>query len=109
MAEAELSSWPGLMDEIEEDQTFIIDSFNRLQAVRVETGTLESSMVHFGLLEGPPAMTANQVLSTLLTGDRNRGELVRHMQSVWGLQRELADVDNRLDALLNALDAELGG
>lgn len=106
---AELSSWPGLLDEIEEDQAFIIDSFKRLQAVLVETGTLESSMVHYGLLEGPPAMTANQAPSTLLTGDRNRGELVRHMQSVWGLHRELADVDSRLDALLNALDAELGG
>jgi hypothetical protein len=105
---AELSSWPGLLDEIEEDQSFIIDSFNRLQAVRVETGTLESSMVHYGLLEGPPGMTVNRVLATLLTGERNRGELVRHLQSVWGLQRELAEVDTRLDALLSSLDAELG-
>ena len=32
---AELSAWPGLMDEIDEDQVFIIDSYNRLQEVRV--------------------------------------------------------------------------
>jgi hypothetical protein len=77
---AGLSAWPGLMDEIEEDQVFIIDSFNRLQDVRVRTGTLESSMVHYGLLPGPARFSETEVLGRLLDGDANRGELLRHMQ-----------------------------
>lgn len=105
---ADLSSWPGLMDEIEEDQAFIIDSFNRLQEVRVRTGTIESSLVHYGMLPGPAPLSETEVLARLAEGDSNRGELVRHMASVRGLQNELADVDARLDALLAQLDAELG-
>ena len=105
---AELSAWPGLMDEIEEDQAFIIDSFNRLQEVRVRTGTIESSMVHYGYLQGPAALAETEVLARLVNSDSIRGELVRHMASVGGLLYELGDVDVRLDALLARLDAELG-
>jgi hypothetical protein len=105
---AELSAWPGLMDEIEEDQGFIIDSYNRLLEIRVRTGTMEQSLIHRGMLPGPADMDPTDVLETLLTGEMNRGILARHMLSVRGLLQELGDVDRALDALLEQLDAELG-
>ena len=103
---AELSAWPGLMDEIEEDQVFIIDSFNRLQDLRVRTGTMEQSLIHRGQLPGPAAMTEVEVLQRLLTGSDNRGILALHMMSVIGLQDELGDVDHALDALTDQLAAQ---
>ncbi len=105
---AELSAWPGLMDEIEEDQVFIIDSFNRLQDLRVRTGTLEQSVIHSRWLPGPALMSEPEILAILLTGPENRGTLALHMMSVNGLLDELEDVDRRLDDLLDQLDAELG-
>jgi len=105
---ADLSAWPGLLDEIEEDQAFIIDSFNRLLELRVGTGTIESSLVHIGMLPGPAPLAEVEVLARLADGDANRGELLRHMMSVRGLQDELAEVDVRLDSMLEQLDAELG-
>ncbi len=105
---AELSAWPGLMDEIDEDQVFIIDSFNRLQEIRVRTGTMEQAMIHGGLLDGPAAMSQTEILTALLATPEDRGVLARHMGAVQGLQDELADVNRRLDALLEQLDAELG-
>ena len=105
---AELSAWPGLMDEIEEDQAFIIDSFNRLQEIRVHTGTLEQSLILQGILPGPAEMTIGEVLAALLSESEDRETLARHMLSIGGLLMELEDVDRRLDALLEQLDAELG-
>ena len=105
---AELSAWPGLMDEIDEDQVFIIDSFNRLQDIRVRTGTMEQSMIFRGLLPGPAKMSQSEVLAALLAAPQDRGILAHHMASVQGLLDELGDVDRRLDALLEQLDAELG-
>jgi hypothetical protein len=105
---ADLSAWPGLMDEIDEDQVFIIDSFNRLQEIRVHTGTLEQSLILRGLLPGPAEMTIGEILAALLSESKDRETLARHMLSVTGLLMELEDVDRRLDALLEQLDAELG-
>jgi len=105
---AQLSAWPGMMDEIEEDQAFIIDSFNRLQEIRVHTGTLEQSLILQGILPGPAEMTIGEVLAALLSESEDRETLARHMLSIGGLLMELEDVDRRLDALLDQLDAELG-
>ena len=105
---AALSAWPGVMDEIDEDQVFIIDSFNRLQAIRVHTGTLEQSLILQGILPGPARMTMGEVLVALLSEAEDRENLARHMLSIAGLLMELEDVDRRLDALLEQLDAELG-
>ena len=105
---AALSAWPGVMDEIDEDQVFIIDSFNRLQDIRVHTGTLEQSLILQGILPGPARMTMGEVLVALLSEAEDRENLARHMLSIAGLLMELEDVDRRLDALLEQLDAELG-
>jgi len=105
---AELSAWPGLMDEIDEDQVFIIDSYNRLQEIRVHTGTLEQSLILQGVLPGPAEITTGEVLAALLSESEDRETLARHMLSIGGLLMELEDVDRRLDALLEQLDAELG-
>ena len=105
---AALSAWPGLMDEIDEDQVFIIDSFNRLQEVHVRNGAMEQAMIHRGLLAGPAAMSPSEILAALLATPEDRGVLARHLWAVQGLQDELADVDRRLDVLLEQLDAELG-
>lgn len=105
---AELSAWPGLMDEIDEDQVFIIDSYNRLQDIRVHTGTIEQSLILQGILPGPAEMTTGEVLAALLSESEDRETLARHMLSIGGLLMELEDVDRRLDALLEQLDAELG-
>ncbi len=105
---AELSAWPGLLDEIEEDQGFIIDSYNRLLEVRIQTGTMEQSLIHREMLPGPADMDPTEVLEALVAGELNRGILARHMLSVRGLLQELEDVDRALDALLEQLDAELG-
>lgn len=105
---AELSAWPGLMDEIDEDQVFIIDSFNRLQEMRVRTGTMEQAMIHRGLLAGPATMSQIEILTAMLADPQDRGDLALHVGAVQGLQDELGDVDRRLDALLEQLDAELG-
>lgn len=105
---AELSAWPGLMDEIDEDQVFIIDSYNRLQEIRVHTGTLEQSLILQGVLPGPAEMTTGEILAALLSESEDRETLARHMLSIGGLLMELEDVDRRLDALLEQLDAELG-
>jgi hypothetical protein len=104
---AELSAWPGLMDEIDEDQVFIIDSYNRLQEIRVQTGTLEQSLILQGILPGPAEITTGEVLAALLSESEDRETLARHMLSIGGLLMELEDVDRRLDALLEQLDAEL--
>jgi hypothetical protein len=105
---AELSAWPGLMDEIEEDQVFIIDSFNRLQQIRVHTGTLEQSLILQEILPGSARMTMGDVLAALISEPEDRENLALHMLSIAGLLMELEDVDRRLDALLEQLDAELG-
>ena len=105
---AELSAWPGLLDEIDEDQVFIIDSYNRLQEIRVHTGTLEQSLILQGVLPGPAEITTGEVLAALLSESEDRETLARHMLSIGGLLMELEDVDRRLDALLEQLDAELG-
>jgi len=105
---AALSAWPGLMDEIDEDQVFIIDSFNRLQEIRVHTGTLEQSLILQGILPGPARMTMGEVLTALISESKDRENLALHMMSIAGLLMELEDVDRRLDVLLEQLDAELG-
>jgi len=61
-----------------------------------------------GALPGPALKSEPEILAILLTGSENRGTLALHIMSVIGLQDELDDVDQRLDALLEKLDAELG-
>jgi len=74
----------------------------------VHTGTLEQSLILQGILPGPAEMTIVEVLEELLSESEDRENLARHMQSIAGLLMELEEVDLRLDALLEQLDAELG-
>lgn len=106
---ATLAAWPGAIDEIEEDQEFLVGTWKDLRDWAARRGLLTSILPFFREMDASASeLSPREVLGELLADDEGRQLLASQAISLVGLQFELEDVDRRLTDLLRLLDEELG-
>jgi hypothetical protein len=105
---AALAAWPGAIDEIQEDQGFLIETWKDLRDWAARRGLLTSVLPYLrGLEPSASDLSAGEILRELVADDEGRQLLAAQTISLIGLLDELRDVDARLDDLLSLLDEEL--
>ncbi len=102
---AALAAWPGVLNEIGEDQGFLTGTWVDLRDWAARRGLLTSVLA----VGGYPSVSATASPQEILIemSDSGRGLLAAQLWSLGGLLHELEDVSGRLNHLLDLLDAEL--
>lgn len=104
---AALAGWPGLMDEIEEDQMFLVETWGDLRDWLRDRALLSSTLPLFELPPVRGSVPYTEVLVALLRDSGGRERLAAQLASLVGLSAELDVVDARLRDLLAQLDTSL--
>ncbi len=100
-----VGAWPGLMDEIGEDQYILIEMYMAQQERSVELGVYLMD-IH-GEIANESADADARILRTVIDDQEMLNRLAAHRFAAQSLNEELHDVGVHLDKILLALEQEL--
>jgi len=101
-----IGEWPALMDEIGEDQQILIDTYMASQERSVGLGIYLLSLRRE--LDGDDSSAQDEILARVLQDVEMLNRLAAHRFATKELDRELEEIHQHLDRILQVLHAELG-
>jgi hypothetical protein len=100
-----IGAWPGVMDEIGEDQSILIDMYLAQQERSIELGIY--LMEIDGEITAEPAEADARILLTAISDQEMLNRLAAHRFAAQSLNEELYEVRTHLNNILSALEREL--
>ena len=100
-----VGAWPGLMDEIGEDQEILIDMYMAQQERSVDLGIYLTRLR--GDITDDSSRADDAILTTVIQDAEILNRLAAHRFACQGLNDELGDVEEHLDRILQLLEQEL--
>ena len=101
-----IGAWPGLLDEIGEDQEILIDMYMAQQERSVDLGIYLISLD--GALADKSLQADDKILEIVIQDSEMLNRLAAHRFAIQSLNEELSNVGEQLDKVLLFLEQELG-